>query len=132
MNLTTGYEKLNNDMISMATGYKTSVDIAVSGSIPMEDYIANLTPHLEKAKLLRAFAQQGVEKTKNSIASVRVLINDNKTPLSSLRVFFVIHKDPDNFDRLKSKEKEKLENQIVSVKKQSSNEIRDVEKGLNK
>lgn len=132
LGLSTGYGKINNDVTSMTTGYRTTVDMAVSGNIHMDDYFYNLPSHLEKSKLIKAFAEQGVQKTKEAIASIRVLINDNKNTFSRMRVALIIHENPEKFDSLKKQEMEILENQILEVKTSLATKFEMSKKRLNK
>ena len=132
LSVKTTYDKLENDISSMQEGQKFSIDAVASKNMPIGDYVASLPSHLENAQTIKAFSEKAVESTKDTIAAVRVLTNDSRSLTNSVRRFFIEHTNPGNFDELKSTERENLDNQIIAVKNDSRNEIRDVEKELNK
>ena len=75
------YERLENDLATMRSSHRYIVDATISGNISYENYAANLPTHLEKIEYLKAFAEKRIDKTKEAIATIRVLKNDSLSPV---------------------------------------------------
>ena len=121
-------ERLRTDLNSMYSSHRFAVDAAASGNMKPEVYKTIVLPsHLKKVEFLRNYREKLEVDTKDSIAVVRVLKNDNRGLFSAILRFLIEQKDPADFDDLKKQQLRILEDQVKDVRSRSRDEIREIE-----
>jgi len=92
-----------------------------------EVYKADFLPsHMKKIEILKGFTEELVVDTKDTVSVVRVLKNDNRGLLRSVRRFLLEHKDPADCDELKKQQLHILEDQITDVRSKSRERIHNI------
>lgn len=132
VSLNTGFKKINNDIKTMASGYRYMVEVVISDSAQMPSYLGSLPHHHENIQRLIGFTRQRVDHTRAAISSCRVLIKDSNSITTKIRNYFILQNDPGNFDGLIQEKRDELESQILETKASSQRDIEDVESRLNK
>ena len=121
-------ERLGTDLNSMYSSHRFAVDASFSGNMKPKVYKTVILPsHLKKVEILKKFRGKLVVDTKDSIAVVRVLKNDNRGLSSAVRRLLIEQTDPADFENLKTQQLHILEDQIKDVRNKSRNEIRNLE-----
>lgn len=123
LSLHTGYKKIQNDLTSMQSGYKFMLEQAISNPKFMGSYLSGLPHHLASVKLIHSFSEQSVDKTKNALSACRVLSRDSKNLLTKLAIYFIIHNNPKDYDKMVVAEKNILNKEIITTQSNSKKEI---------
>jgi hypothetical protein len=127
LSLHTSYKKIQNDITSIQSGYKFMLEQVLSNPKYIDSYLQGLPHYLANLKLLHSHSEQTIDKTKDALAACRVLSRDTKNILSKLSLYFVIHKNPTNFENLVVEEKRILNDEIKTTQSNSKAEIDEIE-----